>query len=131
MKTKLCVGLILVIICITGATATALAAPHLSWHTDTLGYDETNALVIYGYLENDGTVVVDRVNVLTLNIYFRQNNTDWWFANQGNWENIPVYMQPGDTHKLKLRITNPKLYKFDEWKITGTVNYHFIRTADL
>lgn len=131
MRPKLCMGLIIIFICMAATTATVLAAPHLSWYTQALDYDETNALIIQGYLENDGTVVIDRVNLLTLNIYFKQKNTDWWFANQGNWENIPVYLQPGDTHKLKLRIVKPRYYQFDDWKITGNVNYHIIRTADL
>jgi len=68
MRPKLCMGLIIIFICMAATTATVLAAPHLSWYTQALDYDETNALIIQGYLENDGTVVIDRVNLLTLNI---------------------------------------------------------------
>lgn len=131
MRTRLCFGLLFIFLFMAVTATIAFAAPHLEWHTDAVGYDEEGSFIIEGYLENDGTVDIDRVNLLTLNVYFKQNSTDWWFANQGNWKNIPVNLQPGDIHKLRLRIINPKHYNYDDWRISGNVNYHIIKTADL
>ena len=122
-KFKLLICLTLVIVFIVSYSTTAFAAPHLEWCTTAVYYDD-GQLVIKGYFNNNGSTTIDRINSIRLQVYFQRNGSNWWLASIGNWYDLDVYLDPGDSHYFNLRITNPNYYNFDTWRVVGNFNYH-------
>jgi len=97
----------------------------LEWRTTAVYYDD-GQLVLKGYFYNDGTRSIDRINSVNLRVFFRQNGTDWWLASSGIWYDLDIYLDPGDSYYCNLRINHPNYYKFDYWRVDGSVNYHIV-----
>ena len=123
-RIKLITCLALVVLVIIGCTASVWASPHLEWRTVSVYYS-ANQLVLSGYFYNSGTRIIDRINSVSANVYFRQYGTNWWLASSATWYDLNVYLYPGDSYYCNLRINTPYFYKFDYWKVDSVVNYHF------
>lgn len=104
-------------------TAAAAAAPHLDWCTTAVDYDDGH-MVIRGYFYNNGTRSIDRITAVNLSVYLRQKGSDWRLASSGIWSDIHVYLAPGDLYQCNLRINHPGYYRFDYYRVEGSVSYH-------
>jgi hypothetical protein len=122
------IRLAVVLLCLVmiGFSSTALAAPSLQWHSDYVYYDSNGLLVVEGYFFNAGTNTVTWVNWLELEVYFKGRYTQWWLQAKVTYENLNVYLYPGDTARWTFRITNVDFTYFDYWNVTGNVNYHYL-----
>jgi hypothetical protein len=117
-------GLLLVLL-LMGFSTPAIAAPSLSWHTDTVYYDSHGRIVIEGYFYNNGSRTVTWVNRFDVQVYFRQAGTDWWRQAAASYYDLNVYLNPSDSLRWTFRITNVSYSYFDYWNVRWNVNYQY------
>lgn len=124
-KARTLIGIAITVLLIIGCTATVFAAPNVQWHTDGVYYDGSGRLVISGFFRNEGTVTIDKINWIVVNVQLQANDGTWWFAYSFNWSNINVVLRPGEIHRCNLRSGNPvQQHHFQNSRIFGTINYH-------
>jgi hypothetical protein len=117
---------ILVFILIIGISSIVYAAPSLKWSTDTVYYNSQGILIVEGYFYNDGTRTVNWVNKLTLQVYFRTVTTDWWLKANSLFENLNVYVRPGEISRWTLQISDVDYTFFDYWNVGGHIEYTYL-----
>jgi hypothetical protein len=103
----------------------ATAAPHLTWHSDTVYFDHQGRIIIEGYFYNDGTHTVTWVNRHDLQVYLRQDSTNWWLHAAGTFYDLNLYLLPGDSQRWTFRITGVDYVHFDHWNVKWNVNYKY------
>jgi hypothetical protein len=130
-KLKIVFCTILIVCLIVGFAATASASPKVQWHTSGVYYDGSGCLIIAGYFANEGTVAIDKINWITLNVELQRSDGTWWLAYSDTWQNIEVILQPGQIYRCNLRKTNtPQQYRFEGYRVNGVVNYHVVTGSD-
>jgi hypothetical protein len=107
--------------------STALAAPSLQWHTDGVYFDHQGRLVIEGYFYNNGDNTVTWVNWHRVHVYFKQHNTNWWHHTSATFNDLNVYLYPGDSVRWTFRIHNVDYAYFDFWRVNTNTNYNYNR----
>jgi hypothetical protein len=117
---------ILVFILIIGISSIVYAAPSLKWSTDSVYYNSQGNLVVEGYFYNDGTRIVNWVNNLNLQVYFRNINTDWWLKANTSFKNLNVFIRPGEISRWTLRISDVDYSYFDYWYVGGRIDYTYL-----
>lgn len=113
---------ILIFVLIIGISSIASAAPNLKWHTDSVYYDQGN-LIVTGYFYNDGTDIVNYVNCLYIQVYFRNINTDWWLKVRTSFTDLNVYLKPGEISNWRLHIRDVDYSYFDYWSVDSEIDY--------
>lgn len=115
----------LLVLLLVGFTAAALAAPQLTWHTDSVYYDSQGRIVIEGYFYNSGTRTITWVNRHDLQVWFRQNHTNWWHHASASFYDLNIQLHPGDSVRWTFRIYNVEYAYFNYWNVKWNVNYNY------
>ncbi|MDR3560279.1 MAG: hypothetical protein P4N59_02395 [Negativicutes bacterium] len=108
-----------------GLTGSVMAAPSLQWQSERVYYDSTGSIVIEGYFYNNGSRTVTWVNWFEVNVYFRQNNTNWWRQASATFGGQDLRLDPGESRRWTFRITNVDRAYFDYWDVKWNVNYQY------
>lgn len=119
-------GILLVAVSLAWGSA-AIAAPSLQWNSDSVYFDNRGILYIEGYFYNNGTHTITWVNWHQVDVYFRQNNTNWWHHTAATFRDINLYLYPGESKRWTFRIHNVDPAYFDFWRVTWNVNYNYNR----
>lgn len=122
----LMLGILLVVLSFA-CMSTAMAAPSLHWESESVYYDDQGRIVIEGYFYNNGTNTVTWVNWHQVNVYFKQQNTDWWLHASATFRDLNLYLYPGDSVRWTFRIYNVDYAYFDYCRVTWDVNYNYNR----
>lgn len=105
--------------------STALAAPSIEWNTDRVYFENQDTLVIEGFFYNKGTNTIKWVNWHNIKVYFKQTHSNWWLAADGNFTNLNVYLEPGDSVNWTFRITNVGYCQYDYYNVKWKANYNY------
>ena len=116
---------ILVFVLIFTVSASVMAAPSLKWCTDSVYYDNQGNLVVAGYFYNDGTRTVTWVNWMNIQVYFRNIATNWWLKTKTTFRDLNVCIQPGETSRWTLRITDVNYSYCDYWYVDWQADYNY------
>lgn len=115
----------LIVALVFAFAAPAMAAPSLTWQTETVYYDSQGRLIIEGYFFNNGTRTVNWVNRFDVQVNFRRGNSDWWQQAAANYYDLNVFLNPGDSVRWTFRILNAGYSQFDYWNVRWSVNYQY------
>ncbi|MDR3591394.1 MAG: hypothetical protein P4N41_17200 [Negativicutes bacterium] len=118
------------VLLIIGSVATAAAGANIQWYTSGVYYDGSGRLVITGYFKNEGTVTIDKINWVTLNVNLQRSDGTWWLAYSDTWHNIDIVLQPGQTYPCNLQSSETRQFRFQGFRVTGTINYHVVTGSD-
>jgi hypothetical protein len=115
---------------VIGFAATASAGASIQWYTSGVYYDGSGRLTITGYFKNEGTVIIDKINWLTLNVNLQRSDGTWWLAYSDTWHNIDIVLQPGQTYPCNLQSGETRQFRFQGYRVNGTINYHVVTGSD-
>jgi hypothetical protein len=65
---------VIVAVFFVASASVAFAGASVKWYTAGVYYDGTGRMIISGYFKNEGTVTVDRINWITLNVELMRND---------------------------------------------------------
>lgn len=103
----------------------AMAATGLNWTTDSVYFDYDNRLVIEGCFYNNSDRIITWVNWHELKVFFKQYNTRWWHHATGVFDNLDVFLYPGDSVRWTFRIYNVDYAYFENWRVDWNSNYNY------
>ncbi len=119
---------LLALIMIIGLPMVVIAAPGvpgLMWQTERVYYDYAGQLVIEGYFFNNGTAMINGINWMYFQVYFKGQYTNWWLQAEATFKDIDVYLFPGKGTRWQFAIMNVDYQPFDYWNIRYDLNYNY------
>ncbi len=126
---RVLICIVMVAVFFAASASVAFAGASVKWYTAGVYYDGTGRMVISGYFKNEGTVTVDRINWITLNVELVRTDGTRWLAYTDTWRNIAVVLRPGEIYRCNLRsVEMAQQFRFQGYRVYGTINYH---AADL
>ena len=107
------------------AAPAAPGVPSLQWQTERVYYDYAGQLVIEGYFFNNGTAIVNGINWMYFQVYFKGQYTNWWLQTEATFKDIDVFIFPGKVIRWQFNIINVDYQPFDYWNVRYDVNYNY------
>ena len=106
-----------------GTMSTAMASGELDWTTTNVEF-HGNKLVVEGYFQNNTYKIVDRINHFDMRVHLKSHH-GWREHTSGTFEDMQVYIRPGETMEHRFVIHNVDRLHFSEYNVRWRVNYHY------